>query len=61
VIRLVVKWVCRPDVRKLFTDDDEPDRQAREEAAALRAKLAGATESFLKPTDGISAERQAEI
>jgi DNA invertase Pin-like site-specific DNA recombinase len=61
IARLVVKRVCRPDVRELFTDDDEPAQRARDEAAALRAKLAEATESFLKPVGGISADRLAEI
>jgi site-specific DNA recombinase len=61
VTRLVVKRCCRKDVRALFTDDDEPARRAQEEAAALRGKLTEATESFLKPVGGISAERLAQI
>src|SRR6266545_2444001 len=61
VARLVVKRCCRKDVRELFTDDDEPARRAQEEAAALHGKLKEATDSFLKPKGGISAERLAEI
>jgi site-specific DNA recombinase len=61
VARLVVKRCCRKDVRELFTDDDEPAQRAKDEAAALHGKLKEATDSFLKPKDGISAERLAEI
>ncbi len=61
VARLVVKRCCRKDVRELFTDDDEPAQRAKDEAAALRGKLKEATDSFLKPKGGISADRLAEI
>jgi DNA invertase Pin-like site-specific DNA recombinase len=61
VSRLVVKRCCEPDVRELFTDDDEAAQRAQDEAAALRTKLDEATASFLKPKDGISAERLAAI
>lgn len=61
VARLVVKRCCRKDVRELFTDDDGPAQRAKDEAAALRGKLKEATDSFLKPQGGISAERLAEI
>jgi hypothetical protein len=60
VIRLVVKRVCRPDIRELFTADDEAARRAQAEAAALQAKLDDAKESFFKPVGGISAEIMAE-
>jgi DNA invertase Pin-like site-specific DNA recombinase len=59
--RLVIKRVSRPDIRALFADDDEPTQRARDEAAALQAKLDEATESFYKLTGGISADRLAEI
>jgi hypothetical protein len=36
-------------------------QQAKDEEAALRGKLTEATDSFLKPKGGISAERLAEI
>jgi hypothetical protein len=61
IARLIVKRVCKSDIRELFTDDDEQTHKAKDEAAALRDKLAEATASFLKPVDGISAERLAEI
>jgi DNA invertase Pin-like site-specific DNA recombinase len=61
IARLVVKRVCRPDVRELFSDDDQPAQRARDELAGLNAKLAEATDSFLKPAGGISAERLAQI
>jgi site-specific DNA recombinase len=61
VTRLVVKRCCRKDVRELFTDNDEDAQRAKDEAAALRDKLAEATTSFLKPKGGISAERLAQI
>jgi site-specific DNA recombinase len=66
VTRLVVKRVCRPDVRDLFTADDDGDltaARAKDEAARLRAKLEEATESFYKPVEegGITAERLAKI
>lgn len=61
IARLVVKRVCRPDIRELFTEDDEPAQRARDELAGLTAKLAEATASFLKPVGGISADRLAEI
>jgi hypothetical protein len=60
IARLVVKRVRRPDIRELFTEDDEPAQRARDDLAALEGKLEEATESFLKP-DGISADRLAEI
>jgi hypothetical protein len=59
--RLVIKRVSRADIRTLFADDDEPTRRARDEAAALQAKLDEATASFYKLTGGISADRLAEI
>jgi site-specific DNA recombinase len=61
VTRLVVKRCCRPDVRELFTDNDEAAQRAQDEAAALREKLDEATADFLKPKGGISAERLAQI
>lgn len=61
IARLVVKRASRKDVRDLFTDDEEPAKRARSEAAALRAKLQEATDSFLQPEGGISAKRLAAI
>jgi DNA invertase Pin-like site-specific DNA recombinase len=66
VIRLVVKRVCRPDIRDLFTANDDGDQaaaRAKDEAARLRAKVAEATESFYKPIEegGITAETLAKI
>jgi hypothetical protein len=61
VTRLVIKRVSRPDIRSLFAEDDEPAQRARDEVAALQAKLDEATASFFQLKGGISAERLAAI